>query len=95
MERSASVAHVSRLTPNDLCLFALSASNAFGQKVSERLGIALSEYEERNFEDGEHKTRSLVNVREKDVFVIQSLYGDSQQSVNDKLCRLLFFIGAL
>jgi ribose-phosphate pyrophosphokinase len=80
---------------DDLCLFALSTSNIFGQKVSERLGVALSEHEERNFEDGEHKTRSLVNVREKDVFVIQSLYGDSQQSVNDKLCRLLFFIGAL
>jgi ribose-phosphate pyrophosphokinase len=27
--------------------------------------------------------------------VIQSLYGDDTQSVNDKLCRLLFFIGAL
>jgi ribose-phosphate pyrophosphokinase len=80
---------------DDLCLFALGASNIFGQKVSERLGVALSEHEERDFEDGEHKTRSLVNVREKDVFVIQSLYGDSQRSVNDKLCRLLFFIGAL
>jgi ribose-phosphate pyrophosphokinase len=29
------------------------------------------------------------------VFVLQSLYGDEQQSVNDKLCRLLFFLGAL
>jgi ribose-phosphate pyrophosphokinase len=29
------------------------------------------------------------------VFVVESLYGDSEQSVNDKLCRLLFFIGAL
>jgi ribose-phosphate pyrophosphokinase len=37
----------------------------------------------------------LVNVRGKDVFVIQSLYADSRQSVNDKLCRLLFFLGAL
>jgi ribose-phosphate pyrophosphokinase len=27
--------------------------------------------------------------------VIQSLYGDAGQSVNDKLCRLLFFLGAL
>jgi ribose-phosphate pyrophosphokinase len=36
-----------------------------------------------------------VNVRGKDVFAIQSLYGDSQQSVNDKLCRFLFFLGAL
>jgi ribose-phosphate pyrophosphokinase len=29
------------------------------------------------------------------VFVVQSLYGDERQSVNDKLCRLLFFLGAL
>jgi ribose-phosphate pyrophosphokinase len=29
------------------------------------------------------------------VFVVQSLYGDGGQSVNDKLCRLLFFVGAL
>jgi ribose-phosphate pyrophosphokinase len=36
-----------------------------------------------------------VSVRGKDVFVIQSLYGDPRQSVNDKLCRLLFFLGAL
>jgi len=27
--------------------------------------------------------------------VIHSLYGDTEQSPNDKLCRLLFFIGAL
>ena len=27
--------------------------------------------------------------------MIQSLYGDNRQSVNDKLFRLLFFIGAL
>jgi ribose-phosphate pyrophosphokinase len=78
-----------------LCLFALNRSCDFGQKVSEKLGIPLSEHEERDFEDGEHKTRPLVSVREKDVFVIQSLYSDLQQSVNDKLCRLLFFIGAL
>jgi ribose-phosphate pyrophosphokinase len=36
-----------------------------------------------------------ANVRDRDVFVIQSLYADQQQSVNDKLCRLLFFVGAL
>ena len=39
--------------------------------------------------------RPLVNVRGKDVFVIQSLYGDGRWSVNDKLCRLLFFLGSL
>jgi len=36
-----------------------------------------------------------VNVRGRDVFVVQSLYGEAGQSVNDKLCRLLFFLGAL
>ncbi|MDH3406655.1 MAG: ribose-phosphate diphosphokinase, partial [Gammaproteobacteria bacterium] len=76
-------------------LFALQSSRSFGEDVARQLGIALSAHEEREFEDGEHKSRPLVNVRNQDVFVIQSLYGDNQQSVNDKLLRLLFFIGAL
>jgi ribose-phosphate pyrophosphokinase len=34
-------------------------------------------------------------VRGRDVYVVQSLYAETDQSVNDKLCRLLFFLGAL
>ncbi len=83
------------MTDPDLRLFALNASNAFGTAVGARLGIALSPHEEREFEDGEHKTRPLASVRDCDVFVIHSLYGDALQSANDKLVRLLFFIGAL
>jgi ribose-phosphate pyrophosphokinase len=79
----------------DLLLFALNASRVFGEQVSDKLGLPLSAHEEREFEDGEHKCRPLVNVRGKDVFVIQSLYSDLHHSVNDKLCRLLFFLGAL
>jgi ribose-phosphate pyrophosphokinase len=78
-----------------LMLFALNDSRAFGEQVSARLGVALGEHEEREFEDGEHKARPLVNVRGRNVFVLHSLYGDRRQSGNDKLCRLLFFIGAL
>lgn len=78
-----------------LKLFAINASRAFGEGIAQNLGTALSEHEEREFEDGEHKIRPLVNVREQDVFVIHSLYSDAEQSVNDKLCRLLFFCGAL
>jgi len=37
----------------------------------------------------------LENVRDADVYVVQSLHGGPTQSANDKLCRLLFFIGAL
>jgi len=76
-------------------LFALHSSHDFGELISKELDIELSAHEEREFEDGEHKSRSLENVRNEDVFVIDSLYGDKQQTVNDKLCKLLFFIGAL
>ena len=76
-------------------IFSLNTSREFGKNVAEHLGANLSHHEERDFEDGEHKTRSLINVRGQDVYVIQSLYGEAGISVNDKLCRLLFFIGAL
>jgi ribose-phosphate pyrophosphokinase len=83
------------LADDALMLFALGASRPFGELIAHQLGIALSPHEEREFEDGEHKVRSLVSVRDSDVFVLHSLYGDRAQSGNDKLCRLLFFIGAL
>ena len=78
-----------------MIVFALNSSRDLGEQISRSLGIPLSSHEERSFEDGEHKIRSLVNVRNRHVFVIQSLSGDPTMSVNDKLCRLLFFIGSL
>ncbi|QEC69192.1 ribose-phosphate pyrophosphokinase [Panacibacter ginsenosidivorans] len=76
-------------------LFSLFNSIEFGEQIAKELNIPLSMHEEREFEDGEHKIRSMENVRNEEVFVIHSLYSDGMQSVNDKLCRLLFFIGAL
>jgi len=83
------------MADSDLLLFALDASRSYGEKIAARLGLSLSPHEERSFEDGEHKARPLINVRGRDVFVVQSLYGDDRASVNDKLCRLLFFVGTL
>lgn len=83
------------MSADDILLFTLEASRLYGESVANALGTELSSHEERGFEDGEHKSRPLANVRNRDVFVVQSLYGDGEQSVNDKLCRLLFFIGAL
>lgn len=76
-------------------VFALAASRAFGEAVAARLGEPLAPLEEREFPDGEHKARPLASVRERDVYVIHSLYGDPAQSPNDKLVRLLFFLGAV
>src|SRR5512143_2008741 len=78
-----------------LMLFTLESSRPFAEAIARALDIAVSVHEEREFEDGEHKTRPLVSVRGRDVYVVQSLHGDERQSVNDKLARLLFFIGAL
>jgi ribose-phosphate pyrophosphokinase len=79
----------------NLKLFTLNASRDFAAKVATALSVELGAHEEREFEDGEHKVRPLENVRGCDVYVLHSLYGDAKQSVNDKLVRLLFFVGAL
>jgi len=76
-------------------LFALNATREFGLKVANELNTELAAHEEREFEDGEHKARPLISVRGHDVYVIQSLHSGPVASVNDKFCRLLFFIGAL
>jgi len=78
-----------------LRLFCLSASAALGKEIAAELGEPLAAHEERDFEDGEHKTRPLDSVVGADVYVVQSLHGGPQQSANDKLCRLLFFLGAI
>jgi ribose-phosphate pyrophosphokinase len=76
-------------------LFALGATADLGAAIAKSLGITPANHEEREFEDGEHKARPLDPVRGDDVYVVHSLHGDPAQSANDKLCRLLFFIGAL
>lgn len=76
-------------------VFALEASRPLGEAVARAMGLTLARHEERYFEDGEHKVRPLESVRERDVYVLHSLYADATGSGNDKLVRLLFFLGAL
>jgi ribose-phosphate pyrophosphokinase len=76
-------------------LFALNESREYGQRLAAELGVALGSHEERDFEDGEFKIRSLESVRGRHVFVCQSLAADMVRSPSDKLCRLSFFCGSL
>jgi ribose-phosphate pyrophosphokinase len=78
-----------------LRVFALAASAELGRAISVALDAPLSVHEERDFEDGEHKSRPVDSVNGTDVYVVMSLHGGPEKSANDKLCRLLFFIGAL
>jgi len=79
----------------ELRLFSLDSSRFFGDRVAEHMGISAAHHEERSFEDGEHKIRPLVSVHGCDVYVVASLFSDDRESVNDKLCRMLFFLAAL
>ena len=80
---------------DSLVFFALNTSQVLGNHIAEQLGVRLRPHEECEFENGEHKSRPLISMRGKDCYVLQSLNSELGRSVNDKLCRLLFFIGTL
>lgn len=92
---SPQATRVDAASRRQLRLFALQATADLGQAVAQALGCGLAAHEERSFEDGEHKVRPLDAVGGADVYVVQSLHGGPAETANDKLCRLLFFIGAL
>ena len=73
----------------------MNATADLGKAIALNLGYELAAHEERSFEDGEHKVRPLDTVAGANVYVVQSLHSGPSESANDKLCRLLFFIGAL
>ncbi|HSG56550.1 MAG TPA: ribose-phosphate pyrophosphokinase-like domain-containing protein, partial [Paracoccaceae bacterium] len=75
-----------------MLFFALNRSRDLGQAVAAAGGFPVAEHEEREFDGGEHKSRPLVSVRGKDVYVLLSLNGEAGASANDKLVRLLFFL---
>jgi ribose-phosphate pyrophosphokinase len=83
-------------TPNEsIAVFAPAASGALGGKIAAALDMPLSPHEESEFTGREYKMRALHGVRDRSVYVIQSLFGDSRGSANDRLCQLLFFVASL
>lgn len=82
-------------THSQPCFFALKGTRTLGSAIARELDLLVARHEEIEFEDGEHKIRPTESVRGRDVLVVHSLFGEPGFSVNDKLCRLLFFVGAL
>ncbi len=83
------------LSDESVAVFAPGTSAAFGAKVAAGVGLPLRTHEELEFTGSEYKMRVLANVRGQSVYVVHSLFGDSLGSANDRLCQMLFFIGAL
>jgi ribose-phosphate pyrophosphokinase len=78
-----------------MLLYSLDSDPTFALALATQLEVALAPHENRSFEDGEHKLRPLLDPRGSDAYVIHSLYGDPQNSPQDKLCQLLMFIATL
>jgi ribose-phosphate pyrophosphokinase len=76
-------------------LFALSESRVLGTAVACAAHLELAPLEERSFEEGEFKLRPLASVRDKPVFVVQSLAASAEAPVAQRLVRLLFLLFAL
>jgi ribose-phosphate pyrophosphokinase len=72
--------------------FVLKGAEALGQRVAETGSFPIAPHEERDFADGEHKSRPLLDVCGEDVFVLHCLHGGPDASTNDRLIRLLFFL---
>lgn len=83
------------MTSAAIRLFAPAGQTDLAVAVAGHLGIELDALEERDFEDGEHKTRLLEPVAGGDCYVLQSLHGHDGYSVNDRLVRTLFLLAEL
>jgi ribose-phosphate pyrophosphokinase len=86
---------MTRRTSDEPLVFAPSESRALGLAASERAGIGLAELEEREYEGGEFKLRPMQSVRERTVFIVQSLAETRAAPIAQRLIRLLFLIQAL
>ncbi|MHA2043687.1 MAG: ribose-phosphate diphosphokinase [Candidatus Thorarchaeota archaeon] len=83
---------------NGLRLFGLGSSvesKRFAQKVSQNLAHRLNKHVEKRFTDGETYIKSKDNVRNCDCYIITSLHTDEEESVDQKIIKLMWFIGSL
>ena len=76
-------------------LAALGESESLGVAISAAAGIERVPLEDRPFESGEFKLRPFASVRDRTVFVVQSLAGSADASVSQRLLRLLFLLFGL
>jgi len=83
-----------RATRSPLIL-APAESRALALTASRTSGIELTELEDRSYEGGEFKLRPLQSVRDRCVFVLQSLADNQGAPIAHRLVRLLFLLQTL
>src|SRR3569833_1613103 len=83
---------MTRRTTHEPLIFAPTESRSLGLAASERSGIPIAALEEREYAGGEFKLRPLQPVRDRTVFVVQSLAETPKSQIALRLVRLLFLI---
>jgi ribose-phosphate pyrophosphokinase len=73
----------------------MQSSKTYALEIADYLDVKLAEHVEKSFVDKELYIRADENVRACDCYIIQSLFSDSKESVNDKFTKLLIFIRSL
>ena len=76
-------------------IFGLSNGREIANYIASKKDISLGIYEEIKFSDGELLLHSKTSVRNKNVYIVQSLYTSKNRSVNDCIMELLLFIDAI
>src|SRR3954452_98214 len=86
---------MTRRTTHEPLIFAPTESRTLGLAASERSRIPIAALEEREYAGGEFKLRPLQPVRDRTVFVVQSLAETQKAPIALRLIRLLFLIHGL
>ncbi len=86
--------------PHPMVVFGGGSSKGLAAKIAEYLDIELGEVNDEPFPNGESMIRVNTDVRNRDVFVVQSICrtkvdGDHCTGVNDNLVELLIWIDTL
>jgi ribose-phosphate pyrophosphokinase len=83
------------IEPRAPLLFAPAESRELAAHIGGIAALELSPLEERDFGEGEFKLRPLVSVRDRTVFVVQTLAPSADASVAQRFVRLLFLLFGL
>lgn len=73
-------------------VFGLGSTREIAEGVALEAGIKLSVHTEEKFPDSELKIITKESVKNSPVIVFQSISGDEEKTLNDRLCELYFFL---
>ena len=81
--------------PDGALIFSGNANLSLAQEVASYLNAPLGKMDLGRFNDGEIRVSVNENVRNRDVFIIQSNCSSEHQSVNDSIMELFFIVRTL